>query len=663
MTRCSSSPRRAPPSRPPAASRCRPRWTRWCARSAASPRRCSSRAPCRWAPRRCGTRRPPSPSMPPRPRCRALPRAAGLAVALALESQTLKTGQPFAGTLTVSAREGQAALGRGAATSSSPSASAASSAWASRWRLPGGSGSRATPRRMRPRSRRASRACCGWARRRPGTARWRWICRSRPWRPSLSPRRLRPRWPLRLAPPVAAAAGADGGPRRGRSGHVPGAGAAVRLLRRRHPQPHAVRLPRAGAQGLRLHAAGAGGPGARGPRTRWRTRAESSGRCCCWPSWCSWCARAATAWAGASSSRSPSSSPSSARVLVAFALNLFGVFNVGTDGTALASKVDASHGLARSVGEGVLAVVLATPCSAPLMGTAVGFAFAAGPGTVLRHLHRAGPGPGAALLRARAWCRGWRSGCRSRAPWMERAKQLLGFALLGTAVWLVWVMGGLAGVDGMARLLAFLVAVGLGAWLYGLAQASEGTRRLVGSWPRWRCWWPRGGFALRFEEPLPPLAPSTVSHGAAVGRGRGGRRAQGRAAGVHRLHRGLVPHLQVQRAHRADARGGARRLHAAPGGLLRGGLDAPRRAHLRQARRRMAAPECPCTWSSAPPRPTSPEVLPELLTADLVIQAVQPARRARAPTRRDGGSRMPCRRSFPERGALLASPARPGVKP
>ena len=81
-------------------------------------------------------------------------------------------------------------------------------------------------------------------------------------------------------------------------------------------------------------------------------------------------------------SRSVPMTPRLAAVLVAFSLNLFGVFNVGTDGTALVEKVDASHGLGRSVGEGVLAVVLATPCSAPLLGTAVGFALSAGAFTV-----------------------------------------------------------------------------------------------------------------------------------------------------------------------------------------------------------------------------------------------------------------------------------------
>jgi thiol:disulfide interchange protein/DsbC/DsbD-like thiol-disulfide interchange protein len=197
-------------------------------------------------------------------------------------------------------------------------------------------------------------------------------------------------------------------------------------------------------------------------------------------------------------------------VLVAFALNLFGVFHVGTDGTALAGKVDGSRGLVRSAGEGVLAVVLATPCSAPMMGAAVGFAFAAGPGTVLAIFTALGLGlalPFCALVLV--------PGLAKRLPrpgaWMERAKQLLGFALLGTAVWLVWVMGGLAGVDGMGRLLAFLVAVGVGAWLYGLTQVAGGTRRLVGVAAVLAVLVTTGGFTLRFDEVAPAARASTVA--------------------------------------------------------------------------------------------------------------------------------------------------------
>jgi thiol:disulfide interchange protein DsbD len=198
-----------------------------------------------------------------------------------------------------------------------------------------------------------------------------------------------------------------------------------------------------------------------------------------------------------------------AAVLVAFALNLFGVFTVGTDGTALVEKVDSSHGLARSAGEGVLAVVLATPCSAPLLGTAVGFALAAGPGTVLATFLMLGLGlalpfcllvlvPGLTKLLPRP------------GAWMERGKQLLGFALLGTTVWLVWVMGGLTGVDGMARLLSFLAVVGLGAWLYGLAQGATGGRKAAGVGAVVAVLAVGGALSLRFDETGPALRKASA---------------------------------------------------------------------------------------------------------------------------------------------------------
>ncbi|HYO57668.1 protein-disulfide reductase DsbD family protein [Archangium sp.] len=193
-----------------------------------------------------------------------------------------------------------------------------------------------------------------------------------------------------------------------------------------------------------------------------------------------------------------------AAVLVAFALNLFGLYTVGTDGTALVEKVDASHGFARSAGEGVLAVVLATPCSAPLLGTAVGFALAAGPATVLVTFFMLGLGlalPFCLLVLVP----GLTKFLPKPGAWMERGKQLLGFALLGTTVWLVWVMGGLTGVDGMARLLAFLAVVGLGAWLYGLVQGASGGRKAAGVAAVVVVLAVGGVLSLRFEETGPAV--------------------------------------------------------------------------------------------------------------------------------------------------------------
>jgi len=158
-----------------------------------------------------------------------------------------------------------------------------------------------------------------------------------------------------------------------------------------------------------------------------------------------------------------------AALLVAFALNLFGVYRVGARVGALAGAVEAAHGGWRSAGEGVLAVVLATPCTAPLLGTAVGFAFAAPALVVLAVFLLVGLGlalPFCVLVLlpgASAWV-------PRPGAWMERVEKLLGFALLGTAVWLAGLLGGLAGVDGLVRLLGFLLAVALAAWLVGTFQ-------------------------------------------------------------------------------------------------------------------------------------------------------------------------------------------------
>ncbi|WP_224240318.1 protein-disulfide reductase DsbD family protein [Hyalangium gracile] len=310
-------------------------------------------------------------------------------------------------------------------------------------------------------------------------------------------------------------------------------------------------------------------------------------------------------------------------LLVAFALNLFGVFNVGTDGTSLAGKVDASHGLSRSVGEGVLAVVLATPCSAPMMGTAVGFAFAAGTGTVLAIFTALGLGlalPFCALVMI--------PGLAKRLPkpgaWMERAKQVLGFALLGTAVWLVWVMGGLAGVDGMARLLAFLVAVAMGAWLYGLAQASGGTRRLVGVLAALAVLVTTGGFTLRFDGAAPTARASTVSAA----------QPWDQAAVAAALEAGQPVFIDFTAdwcltckfnertvLSREDVRSAFTRhqvaFFVADWTRRDERITAMLSAHGRAG--------VPMYLVISPATPDRPEVLPELLTADIVIQAVKRA--------------------------------------
>jgi thiol:disulfide interchange protein/DsbC/DsbD-like thiol-disulfide interchange protein len=160
-------------------------------------------------------------------------------------------------------------------------------------------------------------------------------------------------------------------------------------------------------------------------------------------------------------------------VLVLFAANLFGVFEVGMPGGRMASVTEARPGARRSFGEGILAVVLATPCSAPFLGTAVGFAFASHPAMIFAVFATLGLGLAAPFV-ALTLVPGLTRLLPKPGGWMLVFKQLLGFALLGTTVWLLWLIGQMTGTDGMIRLIAFLLVVALGAWAYGAAQPKGG---------------------------------------------------------------------------------------------------------------------------------------------------------------------------------------------
>jgi thiol:disulfide interchange protein DsbD len=124
-------------------------------------------------------------------------------------------------------------------------------------------------------------------------------------------------------------------------------------------------------------------------------------------------------------------------------------------------------------------VVLATPCSAPFLGTAIGFAFAGSALTIFVIFTAIGVGlaaPFVLVTLVPAWARFIpRSGA-----WMNTLRAGLGFAVLATVVWLLWVVGRLVGPDGVALLLAFLVAVAFAAWIFGLLQASGRTLRARG---------------------------------------------------------------------------------------------------------------------------------------------------------------------------------------
>ncbi len=157
-------------------------------------------------------------------------------------------------------------------------------------------------------------------------------------------------------------------------------------------------------------------------------------------------------------------------VLVVFALNLFGVFEISPDLTRVSQVGEGATGNARSFFEGLLAVVLATPCSAPYLGTAVGFAFASSAAMILALFATIGVGLAAPYL-AITCIPGLSRFMPRPGEWMLHLRSALGFALLGTVVWLLSILGSSVESAALVLVLAFLLVVALMTWLFGVLQA------------------------------------------------------------------------------------------------------------------------------------------------------------------------------------------------
>mgnify|MGYP001813207158 CR=1 FL=1 len=154
-----------------------------------------------------------------------------------------------------------------------------------------------------------------------------------------------------------------------------------------------------------------------------------------------------------------------AYLFVAMGLSLSGLFEFGGSVMNVGSGLANRSGLAGSFFTGVLAVVVASPCTAPFMGTALGFAATQPPQVALMIFAALGAGMAAPLLLL-----GYSGVARRLMPrpgaWMETLKQLLAFPLYGTAIWLLWVAGRQTGVNTMTAALSGVLALALGLWLW-----------------------------------------------------------------------------------------------------------------------------------------------------------------------------------------------------
>jgi len=163
-------------------------------------------------------------------------------------------------------------------------------------------------------------------------------------------------------------------------------------------------------------------------------------------------------------------------LMLAVGLNLSGVFAVG--GPVVSGQARGGH--AGSFLTGALAVLVATPCTAPFMAVALGAAMAMPPAEMLAVFAAMGLGlalPYAALALAPGL-----AGLLPRpGPWMERMRQFLAFPMYAAAAWLVWVLAQLAGPDGVALGLLGAVLVGFAGWALGLAQQGAGRLARAGA--------------------------------------------------------------------------------------------------------------------------------------------------------------------------------------
>ena len=164
--------------------------------------------------------------------------------------------------------------------------------------------------------------------------------------------------------------------------------------------------------------------------------------------------------------QSPAVVAALAALFTLIGLNLAGVFEFGSVLPSAWAAARARHPVVDSFLTGVLAVAVASPCTAPFMGASLGAAVALPSAQGLAVFAALGLGMALPYLLASAWPAVARLLPRP-GGWMAHFKTAMAFPMFATVVWLVWVLGVQVGVDGVAALLALLVALAFAAWALG----------------------------------------------------------------------------------------------------------------------------------------------------------------------------------------------------
>jgi thiol:disulfide interchange protein/DsbC/DsbD-like thiol-disulfide interchange protein len=176
--------------------------------------------------------------------------------------------------------------------------------------------------------------------------------------------------------------------------------------------------------------------------------------------------------------QSPLVVASLAALLFAMGLSLSGVVAFGAGLGGVGGGLASRAGLSGSFATGVLATVVATPCTAPFMGAAIGFAVTASAPVAVVIFIALGLGMAAPFL-ALTFAPGLIRLLPRPGPWMETLKQVLAFPLYATVAWLVFVLAQEVSPSGLFAVLIGLVLVAFSLWAWGLAAMREGWARRV----------------------------------------------------------------------------------------------------------------------------------------------------------------------------------------
>lgn len=149
-----------------------------------------------------------------------------------------------------------------------------------------------------------------------------------------------------------------------------------------------------------------------------------------------------------------------------FGLNMAGLFEIGASAVGVGANLQAKHGVSGSFFSGLLATVVATPCSAPFLGSALGYTVTLPGAQAMLMFTMIGLGLASPFL-VLSLAPQLVSALPRPGAWMESFKQGMSFLLFGTVAFLLWVLTGMIEGQPLLFLMFGLVIVALGCWIYG----------------------------------------------------------------------------------------------------------------------------------------------------------------------------------------------------